>query len=162
MADKRGSKPGERRGGRQKGSKNKATLEREDRARQDLLEQAKGIAASGRKIVIAKDELLDLIPVVKGTVAEFQRAAIADGQGLPGKALYDRQAWLDFREWVGIYESICRHAAEFQSPRFKAIAVAVTPDPGAQQPTPMRDVTPTDKHGRERAANAAYLQLVKG
>lgn len=157
------SQNGARRGGRQKGAKNKATIEREERARAELAEQVKGAVVSGKKFVIAKDELLELIPVVKGTVAEFQKAAIGpDQSGLPGRPGFDRQKWGDLKDWMQVLESICRHAAEFQSPKFKAVAVAIQ-DPSMQRQEPKTiSVAPTDAEGRERAASAAYLKLVKG
>jgi len=156
-----GSKKGERRG-RKPGSRNKRTIEQEQRALQELAEQARSSTRAGRKITIAKDELLELIPVLKGTVAQFQQAAIADGKGLPGGDKFDRNLWKDLKEWVEVYANVCRYTAEFQSPKYRAIAVAMQ-DPGAQRaPEPKVIEAPTDAIGRERLASAAYLKLVKG
>jgi hypothetical protein len=155
-----GSKKGERRGGRKKGTRNKATVEREAKMLNALKDQAR---ATPEKIVIAKDELLAFIPVVKGTVGLFQKAAIDGGQGLPGLPGFNPGKWERFREWAEFFGQLCHKAADFQSPRYRAIAVVVPPGDIAQpNPAPMIEHQPSSELDEERQANAAYLRLVKG
>jgi len=152
-------------GGRVKGvSKNKATIEREQKALAELANRAKAMQAAGKPLKLAKDELAELIPVVKGSVAAFQKAAMGeDGSGAPGKPGFDAGKWKDFREWLEFFSTLCYRTADFQSPKYRAIAVAVPPGDGvAQPPPPMIDHEPQGEHDRERAANASYLKLVKG
>lgn len=132
-----GSKPGERRGGRKKGTPNKATAERERRALEELRGKAQLLNRA-----LAKDELDDLVPevkelmqVVKGSVAHFQRAAFLGGTGLPGQSGYVAAAWDKLREWIILLKDvqvaaavIMAKSADFQSPKYKAIAV-MTPPP---------------------------------
>jgi hypothetical protein len=112
-----GSKPGERRGGRRLGTKNKATLERERRAIEAL--HKKGAMAPLR--ALAKDQLAELVPVVKGIVARFQLAAMQ--AGAPGDDGYRPDFWKELRDWIKTYATVADLAADFESPRYRAIAV---------------------------------------
>lgn len=116
-------------GGRQKGKPNKATIERQRRAMDDLMERAR--AADPQPW--GKDELAALIPeakellgVVKGVVARFQRLAMAEGA--------PDSAWERFKTWVDLYAEVMLktsqieyRAADFQSPKMRAIAVLPPP-----------------------------------
>lgn len=127
-----GAKPGERRGGRAKGTKNKITLEREQRA----LEALRGKAARLAPQVWAKDELEDLIPeakqllgAIKGVVAQLQARVIDQFQGNPGPVT-DYRALDKLREWASLLKEaqaaaslIMTRAGEYQSPRLQRIAV---------------------------------------
>lgn len=159
-----GSKKGERRGGRQLGVKNKATLEREQRALAELAEKAAAAHKAGKNLKLAKDELAELIPVVKSATAGFQKAAMGEaGEGMPGQKGYSAAKWKEFREWLEFFSTLCYRTADFQSPKYRAIAVAVPPgDPAQPIPERVIEHEPADEHDRERVANASYLKLVKG
>jgi hypothetical protein len=120
-------------GGRPLGRRNKLTIERERKALEELKERARHAEFSP----LAKDELAALIPeakellgIVKGIVARFQRAAIAESA--------PASAWNDLKDWMSLYAEVMLKAsqieykaADFQSPKFRAIVVAPAPE---QQP----------------------------
>lgn len=126
---------GRKTGGRQKGTPNKLTVERQRQALEELKERARRAELSP----LAKDEVAALIPeakellgVVKGIVGRFQRMAMA--QDAPDAA------WEKLKEWMGLYaevmlkaSQIAYRAADFQSPKFRAIAVVA---PQQQQVLP--------------------------
>ena len=145
--------------GRPKGARNKSTLAAERAAIEAL--QAKAAQVKLKKL--AKDELAELVPVVKGIVARFQRAAMVDegGSGAPGGENFKREAWQDLREWIKIYGWVADLAADFESPRYRAVAVALTPG-DAKPAAPIIEHQPADAQERERQAGQAYLRLVKG
>jgi hypothetical protein len=108
-----GKQPG---AGRKPGIKNKATLEREHRAIEAL--QKKSLAPIR---MLAKDQLAELVPTVKGIVEGFQRAAMdAGGPGQPG---FKMDLWRELRDWIRMYATVADLAADFESPRYRAIAV---------------------------------------
>lgn len=109
-----GARPG---GGRKPGTKNKSTIEREHRALESLAQQ-KSLAPIR---ALAKEQLAELVPVVKGIVARFQLAAI--NSGVPGDANYNAQFWRELRDWIKTYAAVADLAADFESPRYRAIAV---------------------------------------
>lgn len=91
---------GRKTGGRTKGARNKATIERDRRAALEekaLLDTMKGRVSDAQANPIAdltghaiqplaKDELSALIPIVKGIVNRFQRAAMMAGEaGAPDR-----------------------------------------------------------------------------
>jgi hypothetical protein len=134
-----GSKKGERRGGRQKGSLNRATIERLEQAKiiQQIEDQACHLGASDTQVgapttskrKLAREELEDLLPIIKGGVAHFQPTpAGALAQGVPENKDGD---WPTFKSWLQFYADTLLRLAEFQSPRFKAIAVAMGTTPTA-------------------------------
>lgn len=159
-----GASPGERRGGRQRGTKNKATIEREQRALADLQERAQSLPRIKR---LAVDALADMVPeadelakVVKSIVGHKQQLAFAEGA--------EKAAWDDLREWISLYKDVfgvcsqVKHrAADFQAPKYKAIAVMVNPLPQPES-RPIVEHEPRDAAERERRAANAYLTLVKG
>lgn len=151
---------GERWGGRAKGTKNKATVERERLALASL--QAKAKATAPRKL--AKDQLAELLPVTMGIVAMYQRAAYKDdGSGRPGHPNHDPKIWRELGQWIELARRVGDTAADYESPKYRAIAVAVTPEPTGSLPPPTTvEHEPSGEHDRERAANASYLKLVKG
>jgi hypothetical protein len=150
-----GSKPGQRRGGRPKGGKNKATIEREQRALEALQKQAKQPL---RKL--AKDQLADLVPEVKGIVSRFA-AAVEEKGGKPGTKGYKRELWRELKDWIRLYGWVADLAADFESPRYRAVAVAMTPGDGKPM-APIIEHESANAEERERAANQSYLRLVKG
>ncbi len=123
---------GKKTGGRQKGSLNKATRERLDRAR--AVEQvaaeigkpgsvtaiALHKALEGRRL--AKDEIAEVVPIIKGIVEHYQRksTAINKKTGL----LVVKGDPSDFKEWLRLFVDTCFKLADFQSPKFRAIMVS--------------------------------------
>src|SRR5271156_6831226 len=113
-----GYRPG---GGRKKGTKNRATIEREHLARQALAHEILDRKSLAPLRALAKDQLAELVPVVKGMVAQFQMAAM--NAGLPGADGWKPELWKELRDWIKTYAAVADLAADFESPRFRAIAV---------------------------------------
>lgn len=164
---KGGSKPGERRGGRQKGVPNKATVERLhknaiiDQIAKEIGQPTSVAAAavdramSGRKL--AKEELEEVVPIIKSVVAHFQQepfAAVKSG----GKAT--KAQWNDFRAWLELFVNTCVKLAPYQSPTYRAILVTTPTGEGAGAPDKVADLGDI---GDETTRSAqTYLRLVKG
>jgi hypothetical protein len=132
---------GKKTGGRQKGSLNKTTHERLERAR--IVEQVAaeiGAPASVTSVVLhkameghklAKDELVEIVPIIKGVVAHYQRAStVVDKK--TGK-LRIKGDLSDFKEWLRLFVDTCFKLADFQSPKFRAIVVAAAPNDQQRQ-----------------------------
>lgn len=117
-----GSKPGERRGGRQKGALNKATLERRAKAQAALLANTN---APIEQRELAKDALLRIAHVCEGamavcrptTQAEIENGAKANPDG----------SWPRFIELGRLTGWCYKAAADFQSPKLLGVAVAPAP-----------------------------------
>jgi hypothetical protein len=137
---------GQRFGGRGKGTPNKATTERERKAMQELVERAHKDPKLLRPL--PKDRVDDLLPLIHDTMVACQHAAMKpdakataesqDGKpvfrGLPGMPGFDREQWALFKSWAEFYVEACARVADFYSPRFRAIAVAM-PAAQIEQPT---------------------------
>lgn len=126
---------GQRFGGRAKGVPNKSTIERLQREKiaeqvaADLgkPEAARAIArVMSRNRVLAKDEIEDVIPILKGIVAKFQEPVMGAGVVL-AESLKDDKGWSRFKDWLELYIETCFKLAEFQSPKYRAIAVVANP-----------------------------------
>lgn len=126
----RGSRPGERRGGRQKGSRNKAVIEREEQARLtreriELEMQALGgkdpaltaALIEGKKL--AKDVLSDFMELFAGMAAYYQPTPA----NLPQNANANRGM---FEVYAFAAVDAAKALAPFQSPRFSAMMVGAT------------------------------------
>lgn len=112
----RGASKGERRGGRAKGTPNKATLERALIAEQEI-ERAK---SSGRKL--AKEYLQEFLPVLAGMAAHYQ--PLPTGMPIPeGRAPNEAK----FEKWFGYVLETASKLAPYESPTFRAIVVAPPP-----------------------------------
>jgi hypothetical protein len=73
---------------------------------------------------LAKDELGNLVPIVKTVVAAFQHAAFfEDRSGAPGKENFDAARWNRFHMWLRTFVEICGRVAEYESPKYKPIEV---------------------------------------
>lgn len=105
-----GSKPGERRGGKQKGTLNKATRERLALAVREVQDAKR----QGRKL--AKEVLDDLMHTALGRAAYYQPAA----GDQPAKAHADEDKFMDAMRLAGYF---AKCLAPYQSPTFKAIQV---------------------------------------
>ena len=149
-----GAQPG---AGRKRGGKNKATIEREQRALEALKERAKNHTRT-----LAKDDLAELLTVVKASTQAFQLQAFNKGDGAPGKPGFDPAAWATFKEWAEFYANVCRWTAEYESPRYKAIAVAMTVIPQENPRQTIEHSEPADAAERVERASRTYLTLIKG
>jgi hypothetical protein len=119
-----GSKPGERRGGRKKGTPNKATLEKALVAEHDLAEAK----ANGRRL---GKEVLDHYMHVFAEIADSERSA-----ALSDKPENSPEHESRFERFAR-YAVDCAHKlAPYQSPTFKAIVVAP-----AEQASDITDMT---------------------
>jgi hypothetical protein len=157
-----GAKPGERRGGRQKNTPNKATTARllDEQVAEKVSEiigatQTKAQVQTIMRRVRAKDELEELIPVVKGHLAQFQAAAIAaGGPGAPGfsTALWDR-----LERWIELFHKILNTTADFQDPRLKAQLWVPPPQEMPAAPGAPAKVV---RLGSSQAASRAYQQFM--
>lgn len=123
------TKPTGRPSGRHRGSKNKATIEREERARieleareremQDGVEVIASARRSGRKL--GRDVLDDLMHLGMGLTAEYQRlASLAPGQQIgQGTAAMEEKFWQ-----AAAFTKDCAVAlTNYQSPKLKASVV---------------------------------------
>ena len=71
--------------------------------------------------------------------------------------------WPLFGEWFDRWVYAAKSLADFQSPKYKAIAVAMAPMNQNPQPQARTETNePRDAQERERRAANDYLKLVKG
>lgn len=121
----RGAKPGQRRGGRGKGTPNKATIERAKLAER-VLEQAAG--KPGRKL---GREILEEFAIMFGSLA----AAFQPQPAIPGAKLaeQDMERWAKsykeplFEKYAKLAAKCANDFADFESPRLGRIQVAAPP-----------------------------------
>jgi hypothetical protein len=138
-------------GGRKPGTKNKATIERELVAVQEM--QQRSLAPIR---ALAKDQLGELVPVVKEIVTRFQMAAIASGA--PGDPSYKPEFWKELRDWIKTYATIADLAADFESPRYRAIEMIVNGD--NQAPFVVRaPAVMADSSAWQAAVGAAVIDM---
>ena len=77
---------------------------------------------------LAREELEEFVPILKGTVARFQQRALGpDGSGAPDQPGFRPEAWATLKGWMEFYVYALNTLADFQSPKFKAIAVMAPP-----------------------------------
>ena len=138
MSQRGGSRPGS---GRPKGVPNKATIERIARAK--ITEQiAAEIGAPGSATAVAmhkamegrrlaKDELEEVVPIIKGVVAHYQRQSMVLDPKTGKPAI--RGDLSDFKEWLRLFVDTCFKLADFQSSKFRAVIVSA---PSQQQTDP--------------------------
>jgi hypothetical protein len=166
-----GSKPGERRGGRSKGTPNKSTVAKliDAQVAEKVAEIVNAPPQEGATLqrysprARAKDELAEMLPVLKGHVGHFQQAAIASGlptapePGKPAKS-FNAALWKMYKDWFELYIKACDTAADFQDPRLKAqLYVSPPPDMPAQQAGGPPKVV---RLGSPQAASRAYQQFM--
>jgi predicted NBD/HSP70 family sugar kinase len=132
-----GAKPGERRGGRKKGVKNKATLERQARAAADLAkiaelerlaegakDEVQRAAIAGKKLM--KDIAFDFAALFASMAAYYQpqpvivngRVVSLEGNPNADEAKFDRYSVLAAQTSI--------QAAKYQSPSFSAMVVGAS------------------------------------
>lgn len=128
----RGSAPGERRGGRVKGKANRVTEERLERERIARQAQTEVDKAYHAKVKLGKDVLEDYMMAFHGIAAHYQNQLANAVAGGKPPAAADLAA---FKEWGTLVATTAKNLAEFQSPKFKAIAV-MAPPPNPNQAPP--------------------------
>lgn len=152
-----GSKPGERRGGKKPGTKNKATREREALAAQVIIDGAQKRGAP----VLAKDVLERLMKLSEQQIYRYQPTAPED---VKKGAQPNPEGNLGlFGDWIDRTAYMAKELAKYQSPTFKAVMVSTTP--GESNPPPKQiDADANGISGEDRVARASqtYLMLVKG
>lgn len=153
----RGARPGERRGRRSKGVPNRTTVEKLEQAH--IAEQigkelgAPKLAKVLRNYKLAKDELVEVIPIIKGIVAHFQRRAM---RTTPEGGLEIVDDLDEYKEWLKLFIDTCFKLADFQSPKFRAILAAST----AAGDSAPRDPGRVTRLGDAVAASRAYQQYM--
>lgn len=152
--------------GRKPGGRNKKTLVRLER--DHIIEQirAEVIAANAAdtesKRKRAKDVMEEFLPIVRGIAAYYQPTYEGMLQNPNGLARDVNEA--NFLKWLEPLLDLCGTLAKFQSPTFKAVAVALSPgDMGGQAPAaPMKQVAGevlniNDPH----IVTRSYLRMVR-
>jgi hypothetical protein len=135
-----GSRIGERRGGRQKGTPNLSTRAKEAKAegQRQLRETAAKVAlATGADPNLAEAAVQaavmlpinkglketfesEIVPTIKSILAHFQRQAMAVGPS--GQLVVTNTAALaDFERWLGIYNDLCIRLMPYNYPTLKAM-----------------------------------------
>lgn len=114
----RGAAKGERRGGRQKGTPNKATIERNLVAAQ----RASDAIKQGKKL--AKEVLEEFMFLTAGMAAVYQPLPPGTVEAPAGRAPNRDEFW----KCVEMVHAFGKELAKYQSPTFKAIAVHVAPN----------------------------------
>lgn len=147
----RGAAPGERRGGKAKGTRNSATIARALEAEADVIRHQ----VSGKKL--AKDMLDDYMLAFHAVAASYQRS-LADAFQAGVKPT---QADLDaFMKWGELVVDTAAQLAKYQSPTFRAIQVnAPAPLP---KDTNGKIIEGTIIHLDQIAISKAYRQIVAG
>lgn len=158
MAGK-GAAPGERRGGRSKGTPNKTTLQRLEAERIAKQAQDEVNKANLAKVKLGKDILEDYVGAFHNVAAVFQNRIATDyAAGLEPKAS-DLAA---FKQWGGMVVDTADRLAAFQSPKFKAIAI-VAPPPSHPAPPLMigKDGNVIDIPKDAVTLSRLYQQMIK-
>ena len=146
----RGASKGERRGGRTAGVPNKATIQRAIEAEAEMT----AAEVNGKKL--GKDYLEEWVSAFHNMAAFYQnKCALAfQGRGEPSAA--DKA---ELERWGKLVVSTARDLAEFQSPKFRAIAVAPAPAGGGINAKVVTgNVVPLDDNV---GASRIYRSLIK-
>lgn len=169
----RGSQPGERRGGRRAGTPNKdSVLRKRGEAAARAAAQIAGadpktadlVAASPAAKLLSGKEILTRFSNLYAGLAAFYQPYPQWTRDERTQKLVNANPNYDEERFL-IYSKLACQAgdrvADFTDPRYRAIAVAMTPGEGqAKDVAPTAE--PTDPKERERWAAASYLKLVKG
>ena len=104
---------GRKTGGRKKGTRNRATVERMLHAERAAAAIQALTDGHGEVRPLAKDELSAMVSVVKTIVARLQDAA--------EEVAPDKPASRHLLEWFRFYLEACKSAAEYESPKVRPI-----------------------------------------
>jgi hypothetical protein len=165
-----GAKPGERRGGRPKNGRNKATIAKlhdeaiVKRVAKDIgADRAMVNAALERANALngfrAKNELIELAMAMKNHLVQFQQAATA--LGAPGTPNYSAALWREVREWGKFYKDLCDTVADF-GPDARIKTIEFFGHVKTEDITPVRpgDDAKIVRLGSPQAASRAYQQFI--
>ncbi len=157
---------GKKTGGRRKGTPNKATLERIERekigeqiaaaARQPGAGKAVAKAMDANHLW-AKDELVEVIPILKGIVAHFQKVPFA---AVNSNGNVTKADWDALYKWLTMYIDTNMKLAPYQSPTFRAVFVQEAPAAASQTIIDGKVLDLTARKDPASAA-AAYLRLIR-
>lgn len=113
----RGSKPGERRGGRKKGTPNLKTIEKK------ILE-AREAGAKGAPVILGKETLAEFVVFYRGMAAKYQPKASDNPYEMDEKTL---PIWEDrmnkFERWSKLAVECAKYLAPYQSPTFRSVHI---------------------------------------
>jgi hypothetical protein len=120
MAGKPGrSGVGNRGQGRKRGTRNKATIERERIAAEIAARTVMDARTAGRKL--AKEVMQDFLPIMAGMAAYYQPT-------FPGMSAHNPNSNdKEFQRWFELMLDLADKLAPYESPTFKAIAVNLAP-----------------------------------
>ena len=144
---------GTRPAGRSKGTRNKTTVEQLERERIAQQAQDEVNKAKIAKIKLAKDVLEDYVGAFHNIAAVYQnRVAAAYARGVePNPKDLDA-----FEKWGTLTAQTAKNLAEFQSPKFKAIAIS-SPPPSVNPANDIIDLQATDPIAQMKA----YQKLIR-
>lgn len=145
----RGAAPGERRGGREKGSKNKSTIEKELLAAEIASRTAMHAHETGDKL--AKDALNEAMKLAGGMAAHYQPAP-------PQMPPNPTANLAEFKYWMERFTIIAKWLAPYQSPMLKSIEVYQAPPPPPRVPGDDAKVIDIND---PKIVQRQYLALVK-
>ena len=124
-----GSKKGERRGGRQKGTKNKATIAREEAARAEFEAAMKATASktrgTGVSPKLAMQEMYKAISIAEGVAGKLQPKDIS--QDVNGKLTITGGDLKAFGDWFDRWVKGLELLAKYQIPAIKPIEAPAPP-----------------------------------
>ena len=150
---RKGEKRGYKTGGKVKGSRNKATIEKAVLAEQAIA-QAIGDAKTGKKR-LAIEVLYEMMMAAAGAATVHQPVTpemIA--RGVPAKP---EATWENFREWVHLASWCAAHLAKYETPMLRAIMVSM-PGQAVEKSGPIIDNVIRLKD--PNAASRVYAQIV--
>jgi hypothetical protein len=157
---------GVRNGGRQKGTKNKTTIERELVAAKIAAQTASAAINGGKELAIEAIERYQtlcegvashFLPLTENQIEELKTKFPDQPKKWEQKA---HASFAEAKEWIKLAAMCAKERAQYQTPRLQAVMVSM---PG-QDNTKVIDNErePVDAAGRLERASKTYLRLVKG
>lgn len=149
----RGSAPGEYRGGRQRGTLNKATLEKLAVAAQTIDSARRG------ETELAKDVLERMMKLAEGAAGVNRPVTAADVAA--GRQQNPEGSWERFGEWFDRTVYCAKELAKYQSPTFKAIVGPFAPaGPGTERTLELAPNAPAGENVRALSEDPEVLQQI--
>lgn len=142
-----GARPG---AGGPKGKRGHKKITRRKIDEANVQEQIEAALSTAEKLrnsrkKLAREELEEFVPILTSIVTQFQRRAMRPVPGPDGKEIptagpmqpaFNPQDWAMLKNWMEFYVYTLNALADFQSPKFKAIAVMA---PAPAPPPEKRD-----------------------
>jgi hypothetical protein len=151
-------KKGMRYGGRQKGTPNRKTTEEIEKNRIAKQAQEEVNKAAIAKVKLGKDVLEDYVTAFHNLAAYYQNRIV---KALSEAKPPDPKDLAEFEKWGGLVTQTAKSLADFQSPKFKAIAVmAPPPNPTATQQASGKGAKVIELNDPTALAKV-YAQMVK-